>query len=74
MLIALEKAQESAANGEAPIGAVVADPATGEVIAAAGNAAISLNDPTAHAEILAMREAARKVSFFAQLKSLVGRG
>jgi tRNA(Arg) A34 adenosine deaminase TadA len=59
MLIALEKAQESAANGEAPIGAVVADPATGEVIASAGNAPIGLHDPTAHAEILALREAAR---------------
>lgn len=60
MLIALQKAQESASNGEAPIGAVVADPATGEVIAAAGNAPIGLHDPTAHAEVLALREAARK--------------
>lgn len=60
MLIALEKAQESAANGEAPIGAVVADPKTGEVLAACGNAPIGLHDPTAHAEVLALREAARK--------------
>jgi len=60
MLIALEKAQESASKGEAPIGAVVADPATGEVIAASGNAPISLNDPTAHAEVLALREAAAR--------------
>ncbi len=59
MLIALEKAQDAANSGEAPIGAVVADPATGEVIAAAGNAPIRLHDPTAHAEILAIREAAR---------------
>jgi len=60
MLIALEKAQESAARGEAPIGAVVADPNTGEVLAACGNAPIGLHDPTAHAEVLALREAARK--------------
>ena len=60
MLIALQKAQESASNGEAPIGAVVADPQTGEVIASAGNAPIGLHDPTAHAEVLALREAARK--------------
>ena len=45
-------------RGEAPIGAVVVDPATGEVIAEAGNAPIGLYDPTAHAEILALRAAA----------------
>ena len=60
MRIALDHAQDAAARGEAPIGAVVVDPATGEVIAAAGNSPISLSDPTAHAEILALREAARK--------------
>ena len=60
MLIALQKAQDAAQNGEAPIGAVVADPKTGEVIAAAGNQPIGLHDPTAHAEILAIREAAAK--------------
>jgi tRNA(adenine34) deaminase len=60
MRIALEKAQDAADRGEAPIGAVLIDPATGEVIAAAGNSPISLHDPTAHAEILALREAARK--------------
>ena len=59
MRIALAEAQAAAAAGEAPIGAVVADPATGEVIARAHNAPIGLHDPTAHAEILAMREAAR---------------
>jgi len=59
MRIALDHAQDAAARGEAPIGAVVVDPATGEVVAAAGNSPISLHDPTAHAEILALREAAR---------------
>jgi tRNA(adenine34) deaminase len=61
MRIALEKAQDAADRGEAPIGAVVIDPSTGEVIAAAGNSPISLHDPTAHAEILALRQAAAKV-------------
>ena len=60
MRIALEKAQDAADAGEAPIGAVVADPATGEVLATAHNQPIGLSDPTAHAEVLALREAARK--------------
>ncbi|HEX3916253.1 MAG TPA: tRNA adenosine(34) deaminase TadA [Caulobacteraceae bacterium] len=58
MRIALEEAQAAAARGEAPIGAVVVDPATGEVIARAGNSPIGRHDPTAHAEILALRAAA----------------
>ena len=61
MRIALEKAQDAADRGEAPIGAVVIDPSTGEVIAAAGNSPISLHDPTAHAEILALRQAAATI-------------
>jgi len=58
MRIALDCAQAAADAGEAPIGAVVIDPATGEVIAKAGNAPIARHDPTAHAEILALRAAA----------------
>jgi tRNA(Arg) A34 adenosine deaminase TadA len=58
MRLALEEAQAAAARGEAPIGAVVVDPATGEVVARAGNAPIARHDPTAHAEILALRAAA----------------
>ncbi len=60
MRIALDCAQAAADAGEAPIGAVVIDPATGEVIAKAGNAPIGRHDPTAHAEILALRDAAAK--------------
>ena len=60
MRIALQMAQDAADRGEAPIGAVLIDPATGEVIAAAGNSPIGLHDPTAHAEILALREAAAR--------------
>src|SRR5947209_19361578 len=61
MRIALACAQDAADRGEAPIGAVVVDSESGEVIAQAGNSPISLSDPTAHAEILALREAARKL-------------
>jgi tRNA(adenine34) deaminase len=57
MRIALEEAQAAAARGEAPIGAVVFDPASGEVVARAGNSPIGRHDPTAHAEILALRAA-----------------
>ena len=61
MRIALEEAQAAAARGEAPIGAVVVDPQTGEVVARAGNSPIGLNDPTGHAEILALRAAALRL-------------
>jgi tRNA(Arg) A34 adenosine deaminase TadA len=61
MRIALAEAQAAAEAGEAPIGAVVIDPATGAVVAKAHNGPIGLNDPTAHAEILALRAAARAV-------------
>ena len=61
MRIALEAAQAAAAAGETPVGAVVVDPATGEVIAVGANQPIGTNDPTAHAEIVALREAARKL-------------
>ena len=61
MRIALEEAQAAADAGEAPIGAVVVDPRTGAVIAQAHNAPIGRCDPTAHAEILALREAATRL-------------
>ena len=58
MRIALAEAQAAADRGEAPVGAVVLDPATGAVIAQAANGPIGASDPTAHAEILALRAAA----------------
>lgn len=61
MRIALAEAQAAAARGETPVGALVVDPATGEVIAAAGNGPIGAHDPTAHAEIVAIRAAAQKL-------------
>lgn len=61
MRIALAEAQAAADRGEAPIGAVIVDPGSGEVIARAGNSPIALHDPTAHAEILAIRAAAARL-------------
>jgi tRNA(Arg) A34 adenosine deaminase TadA len=55
---ALELARQAAAAGEAPVGAVIADEATQRVISEAHNRPIGFNDPTAHAEILALRAAA----------------
>ena len=57
MALALAQARAAAARGETPVGAVLVDRATGEVRAAAGNRVRELHDPTAHAEILAIREA-----------------
>lgn len=58
---ALGLARAAADAGEAPIGAVLVDPATGEVVAEAHNQPIGLNDPTAHAEVLALRAAGAKL-------------
>jgi tRNA(Arg) A34 adenosine deaminase TadA len=60
MRIALGLAQAAADAGEAPIGAVVVDPASGEVLGKGRNAPIGAHDPTAHAEIVALREAAAR--------------
>src|SRR5579862_1611771 len=54
---ALALAREAAENGEAPVGAVVV--ADGEIVGRGRNSPIGDIDPTAHAEILALREAAR---------------
>jgi tRNA(adenine34) deaminase len=56
---ALELAREAAAAGEVPIGCVVVDDLTGSVIGRGANRRETDHDPTAHAEILALREAAR---------------
>ena len=53
---ALAEAMAAAARGEVPVGAVVVSP-TGAVVARAGNRTRELHDPTAHAEILALRAA-----------------
>ncbi len=60
MRVALKEAKIAMGQGEVPVGAVVAA-GDGTVLASAHNMPINLNDPTAHAEILALREAASKV-------------
>lgn len=60
MLLALEEAKEAAARQEVPIGAVLVHAESGVVIASAGNRTIEMNDPTAHAEILAIRDGCAK--------------
>jgi len=57
---ALSAARAAAARGEVPVGAVLVDGATGGVMAVAGNRTRELADPTAHAEMLVLREAAAK--------------
>ncbi len=59
MTLALAAAREAAEAGEVPVGAVLVDPAAGAVIATAGNRTRRDNDPTAHAEMLVIREAGR---------------
>jgi tRNA(adenine34) deaminase len=58
MSLALEEARAAALRGEAPIGAVIAGPG-GETLARAGNRTREWRDPTAHAELIAIRDAAR---------------
>jgi tRNA(adenine34) deaminase len=57
MSIAFEQAEAAARQGEVPVGAVVVR--DGRVLAAAGNRVEELSDPTAHAEMLAIRAAAQ---------------
>ncbi|NVK34451.1 MAG: nucleoside deaminase [Rhodobacteraceae bacterium] len=60
MSIALEEAQKAAERGEVPVGAVLVQ--DGVVLAQAGNRTLELNDPTAHAEVLVIREACQQIS------------
>ena len=60
MSIALDEARAAALRGEVPVGAVITDP-QGRVIAQAGNRTREAADPTAHAEILALRAACAAV-------------
>lgn len=59
MAVALDAAHAAAARGEVPVGAVVVDP-KGDIISVAGNQTLELKDPSAHAEMLAIRQACAK--------------
>ncbi len=59
MQIALDLAHQAAINGEVPVGAIIVK--DGVIIGRGSNAPIGLQDPTAHAEVIAMRQAAQHV-------------
>jgi tRNA(adenine34) deaminase len=59
MAIAMDEARAAGARGEVPVGAVIVR--DGEVLARAGNRTLADRDPTAHAELLAVRAAAAKL-------------
>ncbi|MCF6199552.1 MAG: nucleoside deaminase [Hyphomicrobiaceae bacterium] len=60
MQIALKEAKAAQARGEVPVGAVIVS-AAGEVLAQAGNRTLEFKDPSAHAEIVAIREACQRL-------------
>jgi tRNA(adenine34) deaminase len=60
MEMALVEARAAGARGEVPVGAVLVG-VDGEILARAGNRSIELHDPSGHAEMLALREAAQRV-------------
>lgn len=60
MLAALAEARKAGEAGEAPVGAVIVSE-TGAILASAGNAPIAEHDPTAHAEIRAIRQAGARI-------------
>ena len=59
MQVAIELAKQASENGEVPVGAIIVK--DGEIIGRGSNAPIGLHDPSAHAEILAMRDAAKHI-------------
>ena len=60
MRLALDQARMAARHGDVPVGAVIVDQ-TGAVLGASGNEREIRHDPTAHAEILVLRETARRL-------------
>ena len=61
MQVALEQAERAGAAGEIPVGAVLVESFSGEIIAAAGNRVEELHDPTAHAEMLVLRAGGQRL-------------
>ena len=68
MALALEEAKKAGQIGEVPIGAVLVAE-NGEILSAAYNQTIKLADPTAHAEVLALRQAASKIGNYRLLNT-----
>jgi tRNA(Arg) A34 adenosine deaminase TadA len=61
MDVALAEAEAAAARGEIPVGAVLVGPDPGEMLASSGNMIVETKDPTAHAEMLVIRSAAKRL-------------
>ena len=61
MQAAMTQAESAFGRGEVPVGCVIVDGASGEIISSASNRTEELDDPTAHAELLAIRAATSKV-------------
>ena len=59
---ALEAAREASDRGEVPVGAVIVHGPTDKVVSVASNRVLELKDPTAHAELLAIREACQELN------------
>jgi tRNA(adenine34) deaminase len=68
MELALQQAQLAAEQGEVPVGAVLVDEGN-NLLACGHNQPISANDPTAHAEVIALREAAKKLQNYRLVNS-----
>lgn len=66
---AIVEAKAASARGEVPVGAILVEPLSGKIVARAGNAPIGIDDPTAHAEILTIRDGAYKTGNY-RLKGL----
>jgi tRNA(adenine34) deaminase len=70
MRMAIDAAKHAVVRGEVPVGACIVD-AEGETLAIASNQTITNSDPTAHAEILALREAGTKIGNYRLVGSTV---
>ena len=70
MKFALKEGDKAGAKGEVPVGAVLVSK-TGDILAASHNQTITLSDPTAHAEILALREGSNKIQNYRLLNALL---
>ncbi len=70
MALALEEAKKAGQMDEVPIGAVLVSD-SGDLLSVSHNRTIASADPTAHAEILALREGSRKLSYYRLLNTIL---
>jgi len=70
MRLALKEARKAGKRGEVPVGAIIVD-AQGNILAAAGNNSIDRSDPGGHAEMVAMRNAGKKMGNYRLLNTTI---